>query len=577
MSSSRWLAWIVAALSSRRIPALATALSVTLTLPALWNGRQTEDHLQRLLGWTIHLYPRGTGSVLENYARKDLGTMPWIASEDLQIAFFRPLASLSLSADHQLWPAYPWIAHAHSLLWQALLVFSSARLFRKMSSSLWGGGAAALLFAVHDGHGFAAGWLAARHALMAAALSVLALVSYDSWRREQWKPGALIAALLLFSALLSSESALAAIGLFASHWFLLDEAPWRRRAVAALAFVAPVTCWLGLYSIGHYGVRGSGMYVSPLTDPLGAVTEALRRLPWVWVGTLGGSADWGFWLRPDDRDIAAAVASVVVLALGAFLVRQLRGRRVASFWLLALALSAIALTGAPPSDRLLALPVLAGIGVVGEFFATVADQPASASRLSRLASRGLAVVWFVVHGIVSPLLLPSRSRELSGVDRALAQASRGLCTDLRPGQHLVLIQAPDYYFGTLLAWINVTHGCPTRNVRVLYGGVEPVAVYRADPFTVVLSAPAGFLTSPLSRVYRAESRPFAPGDGLSLTDLLITVTQVNRRGEPTEVAFRFAWDLDTPNARIAAWNAGRYDRFVVPPVGETRVLPAILR
>lgn len=577
MSSSRFLASVVTALSSWRTPPVAAALSVILTLPALWNGRQTEDHLQHLLGWTIHLYPRGTGAVFDNYARKDLGILPWIASEDLKIAFFRPLASLSLSADHQLWPSHPWIAHAHSLLWLALLVFSSARLFRRISPSPWAGGVAALLFAVHDGHGFAAGWLAARHALMAAALAVLALVSYDRWRREGWKPGSVIAPLLLFLALLSSESAIAAIALFASHWFLLDAASRPRRGLAALVIVAPAAVWLLLYSIGDYGVRGSGMYISPLTDPLGAATEGLRRLPWMWIGALGGSAEWGFWLRAADREVGAVLAWGVVLVLGAFLVKWLRGHRAASFWLVALAFSAVPLTGAPPSDRLLVVPVLAGMGVVGEFCAMVAGKSASVSPLSTISSRGLAVVWLVVHGIVSPLQLPARSRALSGVDRALTQASIGLCEDLRPGQHLVLIQAPDYYFGTLLAWINVTHGCPTRNVRVLYGGVEPVTVRRADSSTLVVSAPAGFLTSPLSRVYRSESRPFARGDGLSLTDLQITVTQVNRRGEPTEVAFRFAWDLDAPNARVVEWNAGRYERFVVPAVGKTRVLPAILQ
>ncbi len=98
--------------------------------------------------------------------------------------------------------------HAQSLLWFGAFTLLAALFYRRMLGLTFAAGLAALFFAVDDGHGLAAGWIASRNALISGVFGLLALISHDRWRRDSWRPGGILAPLTLLLALLGGELAM---------------------------------------------------------------------------------------------------------------------------------------------------------------------------------------------------------------------------------------------------------------------------------------------------------------------------------------------------------------------------------
>src|SRR5262249_13600395 len=146
------------------------------------------------------------GQAAHGLARMQSGAYPWWTLPEGQVAFWRPLSALTHWIDFALWPDAPQVMHGQSLLWLGLLGAAAAALYRRIGANA--GGAAALagvLYAVDHTHGFAAAWVSNRNILLAALFGVLALGAHTRWRRQGWRPGALLGPLLLLLALLSAE------------------------------------------------------------------------------------------------------------------------------------------------------------------------------------------------------------------------------------------------------------------------------------------------------------------------------------------------------------------------------------
>src|SRR5437879_2213784 len=117
--------------------------------------------------------------------------------------------------------------HLHSTLWMALLAIVVAAFYRRIFGATWTAGLAAILYAIDDGHGFTVGWLANRCSVMATTFGIAALVAHDRWRRNAWRPGAVLGPLALVAALLSSEEAVGLCGMLAAYTIAIDDG--RRR------------------------------------------------------------------------------------------------------------------------------------------------------------------------------------------------------------------------------------------------------------------------------------------------------------------------------------------------------------
>ncbi len=542
-------------------------LGTLVVLPAARNGLQLEDRFQHSAVWSTHKYSSLGGDVFQVYYAKDSGLLPWVASDDLKISFFRPLSSLSLSFDYQIWPDNRIGPYVQSFLWLGILVAGAVGLFRRINGT-WGAGAlASILFALDAVHGAAVGWLAARHALMAAAFGVVAVLLFDLWRRDRSKLAGWACPLVLMLGLLSSEFAVSAIGYFVAYTIILDRSPAKRRLLASLAYFVPLGVWAVMYVRGGYGARGSGMYVSPVDEPLAAARAVLQRMPWLLTSTLGiGPAELGSLVPASRFPTWTAIGWLIAASVLALLLPLLRRNVRARFWALGMLLSSVPLCTTPPANRLLLLLPMSGMALVDIL---VSDLVAKHGRAPwRLAAGMLAAGWLVVHGVLSPMQLAFATRAMRAPDQWLQAAVTSACKNVQAGQQLAILQAPNYYTGSMIATLMAGRRCGASQVRVLYAGLETPVVRRVDASTLLVHVESGFFHGPLDRVYRSESRPFSVGQGLQLSGLQIVVVGVTETGSPKDVEFRYAWPLEDQRLRFVQWTGNGYAPLVLPPPGE---------
>ncbi|MEZ6083428.1 MAG: hypothetical protein R3E58_05625 [Phycisphaerae bacterium] len=247
--------WLATWLVNRRLPLMVATIGMVLTLPGLWLGWQTDDHLHRASFtdefpvmadarrpfWDMFAFVKeGT---LESSGVIERGELPWWTPPNFKIAFFRPVAGITHWIDYKLWPHSPWIMHAQSIAWYGLTVFLAAILFRRLSVSPIVAGLAALVYAMCDGNGLPAVWLANRNATLAACFGVCTLLAYDWWRRSGVKLGAFLAPIALLAAVLGNEGAVAAGAYLVAYALFIDpDRTWRR-----FAALVPCACgWCGV-------------------------------------------------------------------------------------------------------------------------------------------------------------------------------------------------------------------------------------------------------------------------------------------------------------------------------------------
>lgn len=568
-------------LAGRRVLLWAALLGVLLTAPSLFGGLQTEDYVFRAVATAKHFslshvnlwgpaHPPSPAQRLHDYySERDLGMLPWLTDKNFGVSFWRPLGSLTHQLDFHVWPDSPVLMHAQSLLWYALLIAAVALLYRRFFDPLWIAGLSAVVFAADDAHGQAVGWIANRSALVAAVFAVLALYFQDRHRRDGYKPGALLAALSIGLGLLGSELALCGVGYLVAHALVVDRDRPMRRLRAAAPWMIVVGLWFAAYRWLGHGVRGSGLYLDPLRQPVAFFIAAPQRLlvlllaqfaappSDVWNALPHGMLAWG-----------AILAIVVVGAVILVLAPWLRRDRFARFWGLGVLLSLLPACGTFPEDRLLLLVGVGGSALIGRVVATLAGAPLEHHPRG---TRVLGGAWIGLALVVSPLALPIRSLTMQRYQRRLERARESAFSLVHPpATQLVLLDAPDYYFSSMMLLTRMATPDPIpKHTLCLAGTLRRVHLRRVDPDSVEVRPERGFLSRPLDRLYRASAAPMHKGQSFFAGGAFITITDVDRRGEPTAARFHFNWRLDDPRLVWAVWKSGRYRRIRLPPVGRS--------
>jgi hypothetical protein len=566
---------VLAALSGRRLVYLAPMVAVLLCLPSLGAGLQTEDFLLRDAARSaknvfVNLFGSPGDAVWTNYRAKDLGALPWLTPDDWQVAFFRPLSSLLHNLEYQYIPDGAVVMHAHSLVWLAVLVLAAASLQRRLMEPSWAAGLAALFYAVDDGHGLVVGWLANRSALVAAALALLSLCAHDRYRRDGWRPGALLAPLLLALALLAGETALGVAGFFVAHALLVDPARLERRILAQLPWLSVVGTWAIAYRVLGYGAQGSGAYIDPAGRPFEFLEQALLRFPTLAFGLFGGPID--LLALVEQRLLHALLAGAIAFLLAALLlvVPALRDDRYARFWGLGTLLALIPACSAFPSERMLLVAGVGGSALMASFARALVEraQGLPRARAYRACATALAALWLCVHGPAAMIFLPLRSRGLAHYDAFVERAANEAFAGTHAHEQLIIVNTLDLYTGALMVGVRLARDEPLpAHTRVLYGGQQPVNLRRTDAKTLIVRPARGFMDTPTNIVFRSKDRPMNVGQGLQLTELQIVVTVVDADGMPLEIALRFAEALENAPVRIVGWHGDRYQSFELPAIG----------
>jgi hypothetical protein len=591
--SSAGLERVRRALESRSVAGWAALIGALLASPSLFGGFQTEDWIFRTaatdkvfsLPWRVNLWGpdgRPNEDLVKTivYEAKRLGTLPWFTDDVFHVSLWRPLASWTHQIEFRLYPDSPLLMHALSVLFYALLILSAGALYRRVFDGAgfraWVSGLAVFAYAIDDAHGQAVGWIMNRGAVMASFFGVVAVWAFDRWRRHGANRDAAICGISLGLGLLSSEFALGAVGYLIAHALILDPARPKLRALAALVWAVPVVLWAIAYKLLGHGAWGSALYVDPLGQPLSFLRSTAERGAVLLLGQLGFPPSDTFIQWTGVRALLVVLAALLVLSgLLAAAWPLLRAQRTAAFWALGMLLSVVPASAAFPQDRML---LLTGVGEMG-LFASLAASLTSfdwRSPRRRRVVQALVAALGVAHLLVAPVLLPLRTLTMWRYERALSKARESAFGLLdNPHQELVLLNAPDAFFGTMLVLTRMAKKEPLPALtQCLSGTTAGVEVRRTDPYTLELVPEQGFIGSGFNHIYRSPLHPMEAGAVYWFPSFQIRVDRVNRRGEPVSARFRFRWPLESPRMVFAVFREGRYERVAVPGVGGSLVIKA---
>ncbi|HYJ10102.1 MAG TPA: hypothetical protein VEX18_13865, partial [Polyangiaceae bacterium] len=187
---------------------------------------------------------------------------------------------------------------------------------------------------------------------------------------------------------------------------------------------------------------------------------------------------------------------------------------------------------------------------------------------------GLAVSFFVIHGIFAPLLLPLRAAQMGRMARAESAALRDLkALAGATNKALIILNAPSVVLASYAQLRLHAQGQPLfARLYVLSATDSSVVVTQSGTSELTLQAEQGFLRSPLERHYRAQPSSLAAQGRVELLGLTAEVAASLADGRPQTL--RFAFDAELSEYVFACWSEGQFRRCQLPEPGRALRLPA---
>jgi hypothetical protein len=556
---------------------VAVAIALLLTFSSVRNGLILDDYYHRavlsgsdrfgeLMRGPQAMMRFATGDPEHTRAWMNVGGWPWWTDPNFKIDFMQVIPTQTHILDYWLWPDRPELMHVHSLLWLALLVFITAKFYRRILGPTWMAGVAVLLFAVEDSHALPASWICNRNTLIAASFGFGCLIAHDAWRRENRGRALPLAIVLWTLSLCSKEAGIATCGYLFAYALWLDESTLRQRFLTLVPYGVVLVVWRVVRDSLGYGVANVGYYFDPITDPVSFGTALLERYPVLLFGQWAGLSEVSMSF---DRLLGSAywwITVGYVVCLGMLFWPILRRDRIAQFFATGMLLAVIPICAAVPMDRLLMFVGLGAFGLLARFWsaALAVDGP----RLGFL--RGAFVLLLVVlHIFVAPLLLAVRAAFPFGPHEFTEAIVHGPHFDQTiEDQDLILVNPP---IPAAIMWywlINYDHEgmASPQSIRVLAPGMDRVTVKRTDDQTIEVRPHGGYFANYpglfADNFFRNE--PLLLGQQVQLTRMTATVLDVED-GRPRTVAFRFETPLEHPSLR---WQVGDFNSWTPPKVGE---------
>jgi hypothetical protein len=566
---------------------MARALAIALCVPTVFTGLQLDDYaLLSRMKWPS--LDHWAGSAPFDLFRwfdpvhirrlvDGLG-LPWWTYLDASCAFLRPLSSLTHALDYALFPRSALLMHVHNLLWFGLLMTLAARVYHSLLGSRLTAGLAAVMFALNSSHGPAVSWISNRNALIAGAMSLLALLCHHRARSRGGRGYAVAAWLCFALALLSGELAVGVVGYLFAYTLFMDRATAARRSFAFTPYVVMSAAFAVCHRLGGYGSFGLGAYLDPIAEP----RDFLRVAPQRWLILISSQlsrlcADFYPLASPRAASLLLATALCVVVLGTLFVWPSLKRHAAGRCLALGAALSALPMTAAIPSDRLL---VLVGFGVMPVLALAIGDAvyPADGLRppldfMSGGWRRYLAAIQVFGHVMVDPFAVPITSLLIAYQDQSIKAADASVPSDDSvTKQVLIVAGVPDSIMLTHLPTIRDWNGVPRpERLHWMYGSHAEAHVERISDNALRVSVPAGLYDS------RSEARgprfALKVGDQVTLSEMTIRVLELNREGRPSVCDFEFARPLESSIYRWMTWQGGQFRPFAVPTLGRATTLP----
>ncbi|HCH66920.1 MAG: hypothetical protein CL927_02605 [Deltaproteobacteria bacterium] len=579
-------------LSHPRLLQWLPAVAMVTCLPALWLGWLADDLAHRAVllkhppfvgvDPVQHLF-RFLEADSVNPTMASVGLLSWWTDLDIEVSFFRPLASLTHVIDYALWPHNAVLQHLHSLLWGGLMVWCAVRFLRAVSPTPLVVGVAALFFAVEDAHVAPIAWLCNRNATIATTFSILAIHAYTRWRTgggiRAWI--GCIAAFAL--GLCGGETAFAALAWMAAY-ALTRESSVLRGLRSLIGPVVLVVVWRLAYNALGYGANGSTLYVDPGETPLLWLEAMVLRWPLL-MFTQITAAPIDFWVVFDKplRLATSALGAVVTLVALWMVWPTLRARASARMAALALAGILVPFTAGFPATRLLVLSSLAAGLLLAEvvdhhgLLRPQSDTPSGSRRVRSWMLTGMLVLHIPLSMLQRPVgcwILPQTMKPFSLAHQTLPEDEN------LSDKALIFLNGTE--FTTIYFYVNRTEPAlrqiRPQGVALLFPWWTDATVTREDAYTLVVEQEEGFLSRPIDRLFRDPSRvPFVANQRIKHFGMDVHVREITEDGRPAVVAFRFADPLeDQTHRRFAILDLDGAEYWTPPAIGTSVVVPGIL-
>ena len=223
---------------------------------------------------------RGLGFLSDDFTHLETWGLPpvaeilkWFSQE--YTGFYRPLTALLWNAEYALWGMNPFGYHLVNLAMHAACAFLvwriGRRLFADPAVGLW----AAIVFLFQPAHTFAVLMVAGLTGLLGAML-VLAAFALHLWVRQQRRPVALLAPLVVFATGLAAKELALCLPLLIAAWELgpggRKSGPWH-----AVLFVIPYLAVTAGYLLFRFIAFGQLSH-SPLAHSNTAPVHLLTNL-----------------------------------------------------------------------------------------------------------------------------------------------------------------------------------------------------------------------------------------------------------------------------------------------------------
>lgn len=577
-------------LAGPRTPLIVAGVAALLTLPSLRAGWYLDDHYHRFVLLDLYIKPDARSAPLDMFRfmdgnaqrtrdMMDTGVIPWWTDPEIKGRFWRPVTVLTHWIDVRLWPHAAALQHLHSVAWYAMLAGLVAVFLRRINGPTWVAGLAAVMYAIDDGHGMAVGWIANRNEMITAAFGVMSLIAHDRWRRDGKLAGAVAAPLLLTSALLAKESAVAVAAYLFAYAMFLDPGGPRARILSLLPAAGVIVAWRVAWSAMDYGVQYLGLYVDPIAEPLGFVQALAGRLPVMLLGLwLFPPADIQILFDTTGKLILTLAATAVLLGLLWTMSATIRRSPTAKFHATGMLLAAVPFCSTFPSDRLMFFAGIGAFGLLAEFIASVFAHSPTAGPAPGRMRRAAAFLLVAVHLVLAPLALPLRAAYPVGPEDYMDKFHVRTPLDASAADKaVVVINAPSAIHVGYIGALNMLEGRPVpKFTRVLTSGPAASTVSRPDARTLIVRPDGGYLVWLFDRLFREEGRDLKLGEQVALTGMIAEVTALTDDGRPAEVAFRFDVPLEDESLIWLRWNADRetYEHCDPLEIGETKTFRA---
>jgi hypothetical protein len=584
----RVLDYVQPLLTAKHGVAMAIGISALLSSASLLLGFTADDHFHALslspsssfrgvdrAPWDLFAFAKNPNT---NLALMEEGAFPWWTDRELVIAFLRPLSSLSLWLDYQLWPGSAFAMHLHSLVWYAGLLGAVALVYRGMLGRSALAVLALLIYGIDDARSMPVAWIAHRNALVALTPAFLALSAHHAHRTSGKLHYALLGPVLFALGLAGGEPALPVCGYLFAYALFMDKGSYSARLLSLSPYALLVLSWRGLYNHLGYGALHSGVYLDPARDPVAFASALFTRLPILLLSQFAMPiADlWEVYplFVPFMQPLVLAFAYMALAALFAVCWPILRSDPSARFWLLGSVLATIPVCGTHPEDRVLTATSLGAAALVARLLIALRDG--SGPRTTRPFA-AVGAVFCAVHLIAAPVLFPARVLAVDKMEAMMLRADALLpkAADLA-GETLVMMNPPVDLLAVYWPVFREARGLGRpAHFRWLATGESAIAVSRVDAHTLRIRPDSGFLSSASQQMFRRAARSPALGEQVQLSGSTFTVTDLTPDGRPAEAEISFELPLDHPSLRFVQWGTHEYVPFSLPQVGHTVRIPAV--